>query len=292
VGSVVVAADQAGSTNYLAATEVTRTITVNQGIPVVTLAATPNPVLLRNTVTLTATVSSLSGTPTGMVMFSDGAISLGSATVVGGVASVAASALPVGADAITAAYSGDSNFLAAGSPAFNEAVEDFSLSFSGGAAQTVQYGGTATYSLAIAPIGGSSIPLAVSLAVSGVPPGSMVALTPVTLPAGSGGVNVNLSIQVPSLPARAGVGLQGRGRTLAAFALLGVVLPFRRRMRLRGSRVGWVGGFVLLLAGVSAAAGISGCGREVNPATEGFIVTVSATAGGLTHSASTPLVVQ
>ena len=93
-GTVVVAADQAGNQNYLAATEVTHTIVVNKGLPVITMTASPNPVFLLTPVTLTATVSSSAAT--GSITFFDGTTVLGSPTVSAGVASITVSTLAVG----------------------------------------------------------------------------------------------------------------------------------------------------------------------------------------------------
>ena len=64
-------------------------------------------------VTLTATVqpaAGASGTPTGSVTFYDGAADLGTASLVGGTATLPVANLPVGTDAITASYGGDSQF--------------------------------------------------------------------------------------------------------------------------------------------------------------------------------------
>ncbi|PSH03830.1 MAG: hypothetical protein CXZ00_09595 [Acidobacteria bacterium] len=79
----------------------------------------PNPATIGGTVTVKATVSSqISGTVTGTVTFSTASATLGSATVTGGVATLnnvpitSANGLGPGSDRITAAYSGDSNYLA------------------------------------------------------------------------------------------------------------------------------------------------------------------------------------
>jgi Glycoside hydrolase family 44/Bacterial Ig-like domain (group 3) len=69
-------------------------------------------------VKFTATIApqSGSGTPSGTVTFSDGTTSLGSAPVTSGTATLSTSSLSNGTHAITAAYSGDSNFSASTSP--------------------------------------------------------------------------------------------------------------------------------------------------------------------------------
>jgi hypothetical protein len=76
-------------------------------------------------VTLTATVAVVSpgaGTPTGSVDFKNGSTDLGSGTVTNGIASVQTSSLPAGTDAITAIYSGDTNFTTSTSTAVNQQV--------------------------------------------------------------------------------------------------------------------------------------------------------------------------
>jgi hypothetical protein len=287
-GTVVIAADQAGNANYLAATEVTKTVTVNKGVPAITLAASPNPIFLLNSVTLTATVSSLATVPTGSVVFSDGTTALGSAPLVNGVASIAVSTLPLGANSITAAYGGDGDYVTLGSTATSVNVQDFSLSVTSSPADTVDYGGTATYTLAISPIGGASIPSAISFAVAPAPAGSTFTFTPASLPVGSGATNVTLTIQAPSVLPR----FVDPGRTLAGLALLVVLLPPRRRMKLRGKCANRIASSILLLVSVVALGGLMGCGNIIIPAMQTFALTVTGTSGALSHSAAVTLTVE
>jgi hypothetical protein len=64
----------------------------------------------RDTWTLTAIVSSQSGTPTGTVIFKDGNTVLGTGELTNGTATFDLASLPVGAHAITAEFSGDNRF--------------------------------------------------------------------------------------------------------------------------------------------------------------------------------------
>ena len=102
------------SPNFLGSTSPTVTQVVNS--PTTTsLSSTPNPSVIGQTVTLTATVSPVPpavGTPTGTVTFNDGTTSLGTATLVNGTASLTISTLAVGSHPLTAAYSGGANFQA------------------------------------------------------------------------------------------------------------------------------------------------------------------------------------
>ncbi len=80
-----------------------------------TLASSTTSIVDGDSVTFTAKVtpSSGSGTPTGTVTFSDDTAKLGSVTLNGsGAATLTTTALPIGTDAIIAAYSGDHNFVA------------------------------------------------------------------------------------------------------------------------------------------------------------------------------------
>ena len=86
--------------------------TLGKIIPTATsVAATPNPSLFGQTVTLTASVTPNGPSPpTGTVTFSDGNSSLGTGTMSGGMASLGSSALVAGTHSITASYSGDASF--------------------------------------------------------------------------------------------------------------------------------------------------------------------------------------
>jgi len=293
VGTVVVAADQAGNQNILAAPQVTHTIVVNKGLPVVTLAASLNPVFLQNPVTLSATVSYSAATPTGSVVFSNGTAVIGQSPLSSGLASITLSTLPLGANSITAAYSGDGSYNPVTSSALNEAVQDFTLTVTGSPTQTIQYGAAANYTLAVAPIDGPTIPSAIGFAVSGAPTGSTITFAPATLPAGSPASNLTLTIQVPSVIAATQHRLRSPARTLAALALIGLVLPFRRRLKLRGKFAGWIRCILLLLAGISASATLTGCGPSIIISrVESFAVTVTATSGALSHATAATLTVQ
>jgi Bacterial Ig-like domain (group 3)/Galactose oxidase, central domain len=82
----------------------------------------PSPAVLNQDVTLTATVSGSSGTPTGSVSFKDGTASIGTVPLDSGKAPFITSSLAVGTHSITAVYSGDGVYAASTSPAFNEVI--------------------------------------------------------------------------------------------------------------------------------------------------------------------------
>lgn len=84
------------------------------------ITPTPNTAVFGQTVTLTATVHTASGTPTGSVKFFNGTKLLGSANInTSGIASITTSTLPVGTDPVTAQYQGDNVFASSTSTAAN-----------------------------------------------------------------------------------------------------------------------------------------------------------------------------
>ncbi len=87
-----------------------------------TVASSPNPSVFGQAVTLTAAVSSASGTPVGTVVFFDGSTALGSATLASGSASISISSLSAGSHSITAAYQGSGGFGPSTSSPLNQVV--------------------------------------------------------------------------------------------------------------------------------------------------------------------------
>src|SRR5262249_49207959 len=83
-----------------------------------------NPSTVGQTVTLSSTVTSGAGVPTGTVTFKDGAATLGVVTLVNGSASLSTSALIAGSHSLTAVYSGNASFAASTSPTVTQIVNN------------------------------------------------------------------------------------------------------------------------------------------------------------------------
>jgi hypothetical protein len=112
-----------GDSNYAGSTSTAVSQTVNKAGSSTTLKSSLNPSTSGQSVTLTANISGqLGGVATGTVTFSNGNSSLGSASVSSNTATLATTALPVGTDSITAAYSGDSNFTGSSSSTLSQVV--------------------------------------------------------------------------------------------------------------------------------------------------------------------------
>jgi hypothetical protein len=282
-------------------------LAVGQMASAVRVASSSSESLLQNAVTFTATVGAPVGTPTGTVMFLDGTTTLGSGTLSAGIAIFTTSSLAAGSHTIMAVYSGDTNEVGSTSAALTQLVVDFSLKPGSGASGPVQSafpGGSATYTVAITPTAGTAFPVPATLTVTGLPAGTSAALTtpPWTrltgaswqLPANSVLTDVSLTFALPAQVASAGGADPPAG---GLPLLLGVLLlPFAGKLRLAGKRMGtailclW-----LFAAGAAAIAGLSGCASGngfFGQAPKTYTVTVTVTAGTLSHSTNLTLTVQ
>lgn len=99
--------------------------------PSVSLASSVNPVNVGANTTLTATVTSPYGTPTGTVTFMDGSTAIGTGTLnSSGVATLTVSFSTAGNHPLTVSYPGAGYFQAASSAVLNETVQSFATTIS------------------------------------------------------------------------------------------------------------------------------------------------------------------
>ncbi len=139
--------------NFTGSTSGVLSDTVNNSNTNVALGADVNPSVYGQPVTFTATVTNNGTTPSGTVIFMDGATVLDTATMNGsGVATFQTSALSVGGHAISGLYSGDANHNGSTSNVLSDTVNKASTTTSVGAdvnpsvyGQTVNF--TATISV-------------------------------------------------------------------------------------------------------------------------------------------------
>src|SRR6185369_9679798 len=117
-----------GDASFTGSTSAAHSHTVNAASSSTAVTSSPNPSVVGEGVTVTATVTPASAT--GSVEFFDGATSLGSSPVSGGTASVNTSALAVGGHTLTAVYSGDASYSGSTSPAHTHTVNPASTSTS------------------------------------------------------------------------------------------------------------------------------------------------------------------
>ena len=125
LGSHSLTAVYSGSATFAGSTSPAVTQVVNAPAAAATstsLNTTPNPSSLGQAVTLSSTVTSNAGVPTGTVTFKDGATTLGTVTLVNGSASLNISTLAVGSHSLIAAFNGNASFAASASAARTQTV--------------------------------------------------------------------------------------------------------------------------------------------------------------------------
>ncbi len=127
-GGSLITALYGGDAHYSASTSSSLNEVVNLAAPAATtttLAASSGQSIYGTPVTFTATVTSGSGSPAGMVTFFVGSTALGTGTLDGGSqATYTTSQLPLGTDVITAMYAGNSNYATSTSAGLDELVSD------------------------------------------------------------------------------------------------------------------------------------------------------------------------
>ena len=205
--------------------------------------------------------------PTGTVTFLDGTTKLGTpVTISAGVASLPTTFATAGTHSITAAYSGDTNYIPTTSAAVQETVvpvavqPDYTLA-STPTSQTVNPGTAATYKITVTPTNGYNGTISFpASACSALPTGATCSFNPPTLP-GSGSTTLTISTTAPTsgmlIPADVNPHGSGAGlmASLTGFGLMGIVLAGDLRKRKRH-------GAIVLLTVVALALVLSlvGCG--------------------------------
>lgn len=178
-------------------------------------------------------------------------------------------------------------------------ASSFSIAVASGSASsaTVKPGADASYSLVVTPVGSTTLPAAITLTASGLPPGSTATFTPSSIAAGAGTTNVSLSIQTGSTSASL---VPAKSSWPLAVCLLFLPLAGIRRWGVWGKRLSagkWLAiAGILVIAGASLA--ISGCSGSVaanNVATStptAYTVTVTAAGGSIQQTATVTVTVQ
>jgi hypothetical protein len=257
-------------------------LTVTQATAVPTLSISASDVTAGTAVSFVASLPATStSTPTGTVIFLDGTTTLGTASLnASGTAMYTTSSLAAGLHSISAFYSGDSDFASATTSAIALTVEDFSFTVSGGS-QSIQSGGTATYTFTVAS-SGSSFGNPITFSVSGLPASYTATFSPATVTPGSSSTNVTLTVKKNSTSSA----LQ-KGSPLV-LALLFLPLLGVKRFRKRFSMPVLL--LVLALTG-AAAATLSGCGGSGNRS-QTYDLTITATSGNVQHTSTVTLTVE
>jgi uncharacterized protein (TIGR03118 family) len=247
-----------------------------------------------SSVTLTATINSAGGIPTGQIEFHDGNTSVGTSTLDDtGVAFLRVGTLTVGAHSLTASYAGDGKFSASTSAAatINIANADFSLAASPASAAVIA-GQSTQFMLTVTPAGGLSNAVTFScLPVVGI----TCAFSPVSVTPANGAASTTLTVTTSATVSRYGLLAPtslGPCYLLAAFVLFGIAI-----WRVKGVRILRTSVLTATAAGAIIALGlvIGGCsgygnGAQPNRGTASIIVT--AQSGTISHSTTVTVTVQ
>ena len=180
-GTYSFAANYSGDPSFNESTG-TSTLTITQQTPTGSLSSSASNVTSGTSVTLNAifdTTTYVGVAPGGTVTFFAGATAIGApVTVISGAdsngfpeatASLATTAIPVGANSITAAYSGDTNYVKATSPAVMVTVTGTvpAIAISGTSIAAITTGGSGTSTVTVTPSGGFSGSVNLTCSVTG-----------------------------------------------------------------------------------------------------------------------------
>jgi trimeric autotransporter adhesin len=264
-----------------------------------TVVGSPNPSAYLQSVVFTATVASARGTgvPTGTMQFMiDGTLVGSPVTLTNGTAAYTTSTLAVGSHNVVATYTPATSDGFAGSNGSTSQVVinnlDFTLTLTSGGNQTVIPGNAASYALQVAPTY-SIYPGTVTFSATGLPTGATIVFSPNTVATNGGTAPISVSVQTASQ----NHAINQRREEAAPFALALLVFPlaFFRRIRRCGIRALLL--LFVLLGGLAATAGLSGCGGYngngfFGQSPQNYTITITATSGSIQHSVSVMLNVQ
>jgi hypothetical protein len=272
-------------------------ILIGQAPTTTTLSAsTANPILGAS-LTFTAAVTSTTGAvPEGSVSFYNGATLLNAmpVSVSGGAATFATSALAVGAQSLTAVYSGNVDFVGSTSAAL--AVTEISPDFTLAAAhstETLLPSQSADNMLTLTPVNPTFV-YPVTLAASGLPAGVTAIFTPASLATGAGVSQVKLTLSANALAGLAPQTPTHKRSNPAALLALLLPLVFWRRARRPAARLSNAGRLLLALLALVLTGAVTGCGGGgfFSHTTTHYTVTVTAVSGPDTHTISVNVTVQ
>ncbi len=272
IGTVVVAANQAGNANYAAATQVTHSVVVS----VIGTVATPTFTPAAGTYTSVQSVT-ISSATTGAVIYytTDGTTPSTSSTVYASAISVGATET-IQAIAVAPGYTNSTVTSAAYTvnivPSFTIAVNPTAL--------TVTTGTPGTFNLTVTPQNGFNS--AVTFACSGMPAGATCAFNPATVTPTTGAASTTVTITSSSTTAA----VRHNPNPLFPEATFAVALCFFGFRKRRSVQIMLV--LVITAIGLGMLSGCGGSSKQPTTST----VTVTATSGTIQQTATLSLTMQ
>lgn len=265
---------------------------INQGAPSLTVNATPATSVQNSPVTLTASLVQGGNTvasATGAVTFSIGGSSLGSASMTGGVATFVTTALPVGSDTISVAYSGDAGDNPANGTASvtvtaaPPAAPSFTMTASVG---TLSLAPGATGTVALSLTSNAAFSGSISFTCTGLPAEASCSVSPSSVSLGKG-QTANAALVIATTAKNNSYQVANHSAwtiTMGGISMAGLMfIAFPRRKRIPGTLA------IVVFGAISAASilGLTGCGGSGDkyPGTPAgsYNVVVTATSGTITQ---------
>jgi large repetitive protein len=286
LGTHQLTATYSGDPSFMASSSGPVSITVTKG-PTTTILLTPSGAPPNTAVVLQAVVFPNLGVafPTGTVQFFDGTTALGApVTLNNELATLTAIQLPNGANSITAAYAGDSNFnsstsaaasIFVGNPDFQIAVNPGNVNVSSSTAGTAK--------ILVSPGPDLGFAGSVSFACSGQPSGTSCSFQPATINLdGFTPQTTSLTIRMTSgSSASLGEGLLASSAGCVGFACVFFLgLTGRRRLRFGNILI------LVILLGIAAGCGGGGPASSGTTTTNSYVLVVTATGGSGTSAVS------
>jgi trimeric autotransporter adhesin len=304
-GTHQIQASYPGNSTYSASTSNSVTLTAQQATPKITVTPSVSSITTAQTLSVTVSISGPTGAPTpiGSVILTSGSYTSASTPLTGGTAtiSISAGALAVGSDAITAAYSGDTNYttttasatvtVTAISPSFAITSTNVTITAPGDTTNNTStitvapaggFTGTVTFTAALtsSPAGAVNPPTFSFGATSSVPVTSTTPATATLTILTSAASNASLHFPERFVPATRG-------------AILACLLVFAFPIRRRKGMLALVFFFALLAGSLSGCSGGSTSAPSNSGTTPGhYTVAVTGTSGTLTTTSLVTLTVQ
>jgi hypothetical protein len=169
---------------------------------------------------------------------------------------------------------------------------DFTFAVPNPASAVVNPLGTAVFTISVSPVGTSTFVLPVNFAITGAPAGSTATLSASTISAGASATALTLTLVAPPISSTAAANHPpSLGAKIAPIAFAVLLLPLFGIRRMRKTWMRYLTVLILLAGGLIATTALSGCsttpsGYFGQGTTYDYTVTVTGTAGGLTHATS------
>jgi len=245
-------------------------------------------------VTLTASINSAGGIPTGQIVFLDGTTGLGSASLnASGVAILRTNTLATGVHFLTASYAGDEKFSGSTSLGVNINIANADFSIGASPTSAVVIAGQSTqFTLTLTPAGGfaGNVALSCSSAI-----GISCTFNPATVTPANGTATTTLTVTTSASVSRYAllmVNLIGPCALIVALVFLSFAMWSARNVRTaRSSLLAAMAAAAIVALGV-VIGGCGGYGSNTKPNRGTASIVVTAQSGTISHTAAIKVTVQ